>query len=149
MVRFTSRLSGNALTLYPAATSSGLPSMDANGQLSMTIHQVNGDGAGLVPSFLPSGKSLNEPRTCSPYTCAISTDATGTNFVPMTVITNVPGRNSRSNARATPFPLVAQAPAGTTCTGGPQGNACIVRCRNGAPAGPFGGCAVGKYCFVS
>lgn len=62
----------------------------------------------------------------------------------MTVTTNVPGRNSRSRAKATDFPLVAQAPAGTACTGGPDGNACIVRCRNDARAGPFGGCAVGK-----
>jgi hypothetical protein len=31
--------------------------------------------------------------------------------------------------------------SGTTCTGGPNGDACIVRCRNAARAGPFGGCA--------
>lgn len=105
------------------ASSAGLPSMSTTGQVSMTIHQVNGDGAG-------------------PYTCAISTDATGTNFVPMTIITNVPGQNSRSRARATAFPLVAQAAPGTACTGGPNGDACIVRCRNDANAGPFGGCAV-------
>jgi len=29
-------------------------------------------------------------------------------------------------------------PTGASCSGGPDGNACIVRCRN--PAGPFGGC---------
>lgn len=105
------------------ASSAGLPSMSANGQITMTLHQVNGDGAG-------------------PYTCDISTDATGTNFVPATVVTNVPGTNSRSRARAQDFPLVVQAAAGTTCTGGPNGDACIVRCRNAARAGPFGGCAV-------
>jgi hypothetical protein len=48
---------------------------------------------------------------CSPYTCDVSTDATGQNFVAMKVITNVPGTNSRSNAKATDFPLVAQMPA--------------------------------------
>jgi hypothetical protein len=28
------------------------------------------------------------------------------------------------------------------CTGGPNGDACVVRCRNATPAGPFGSCAV-------
>ncbi|KAG8830366.1 hypothetical protein FRC18_008207 [Serendipita sp. 400] len=106
-----------------AASSAGLPAMSADGQITMTLHQVNGDGAG-------------------PYTCDISTDATGTNFQPATVVTNVPGRNSRSRARAQDFPLVVQAAPGTACTGGPNGDACIVRCRNAARAGPFGGCAV-------
>jgi hypothetical protein len=105
------------------ASSAGLPAMSANGQITMTLHQVNGDGAG-------------------PYTCEMSSDATGTDFVPATVITNVPGTNSRSRARAQDFPLVVQAAPGTTCTGGPNGDACIVRCRNAARAGPFGGCAV-------
>jgi hypothetical protein len=81
----------------------------------------------------------------SPYACEVNTDATGATFVPMTVVTNVPGTNSRSRAKATDFPLVAQAAPGVTCTGGPDGNACLVRCRNAARAGPFGGCAVGKY----
>jgi hypothetical protein len=40
----------------------------------MTIHQVNQDGAG-------------------PFECMVSADATGNNFQPMTVTTNVPGRN--------------------------------------------------------
>ncbi|PVG03631.1 hypothetical protein CPB86DRAFT_695004 [Serendipita vermifera] len=106
-----------------AASSAGLPSMSENGQITMTIHQVNGDGAG-------------------PYTCEMSTDATGTDFVPLTIIQNVPGEDSRSRARATPFPLTVQAAAGTQCTGGPNGDACIIRCRNDARAGPFGGCAV-------
>jgi len=88
----------------------------------MTLHQVNQDGAG-------------------PYTCQVSTDATGDDFQDMTVTTNVPGIASLSTAKATDFPLVAQMPAGTTCTGGPDGNACLVRCRNSAIAGPFGGCA--------
>lgn len=28
------------------------------------------------------------------------------------------------------------------CAGGPNGDACVVRCRNATPAGPFGSCAV-------
>ncbi|CAE6528292.1 hypothetical protein RSOLAG22IIIB_06290 [Rhizoctonia solani] len=103
------------------ASSAGLASVNADGSVAMTVHQINGDGAG-------------------PYTCDVSADASGQNFVAMKVTTNVPGQNSRSQAKATDFPLVAQMPAGTTCTGGPDGDACIVRCRNAARAGPFGGC---------
>ncbi|EJD50796.1 hypothetical protein AURDEDRAFT_111958 [Auricularia subglabra TFB-10046 SS5] len=104
-----------------AAVSDGLPTAGENGQVSMTLHQVNGDGAG-------------------PYTCEVSTDATGNDFQAMTVVTQVPGVRSRSRAKAEDFPLVAQMPAGVACTGGPNGDACIVRCRNSAAAGPFGGC---------
>ncbi|KAH7092888.1 hypothetical protein BKA62DRAFT_751629 [Auriculariales sp. MPI-PUGE-AT-0066] len=104
-----------------AASSDGLPSATTAGEVEMTLHQINGDGAG-------------------PYTCDVNTDGTGNAFTPMQVTTQVPGNNGRSRARAEDFPLVAQMPAGTTCTGGPDGNACLVRCRNPARAGPFGGC---------
>jgi hypothetical protein len=33
---------------FSAAAATGLPSMTANGQIAMTIHQVNGDGAGYA-----------------------------------------------------------------------------------------------------
>ncbi|KAB5591171.1 hypothetical protein CTheo_5380 [Ceratobasidium theobromae] len=105
-----------------AASSAGLPAAAADGTVTMTIHQINGDGAG-------------------PYECGVSADASGTNFAAMKILTNVPGQNSRSNAKATDFALVAQMPTNTTCTGGPNGDACVVRCRNAARAGPFGGCA--------
>ncbi|QRW18421.1 hypothetical protein RhiXN_03345 [Rhizoctonia solani] len=104
-----------------SASSAGLPAASEDGTVTMTIHQINGDGAG-------------------PYTCGVSADASGKSFADMKILTNVPGENSRSNAKATDFPLVAQMPAGTTCTGGPNGDACVVRCRNAARAGPFGGC---------
>ncbi|KDQ32516.1 hypothetical protein PLEOSDRAFT_1031192 [Pleurotus ostreatus PC15] len=115
----------NVQTMLAAASTAGLPTAAPDGSVQMTLHQVNGDGAG-------------------PYTCQVSADATGQNFVAMTVTTQVPGKNSRSNAKATDFPLVAQMPAGMTCTGGPNGDACLVRCRNAATAGPFGGCVAGK-----
>ncbi|KAJ1307390.1 hypothetical protein OPQ81_001495 [Rhizoctonia solani] len=105
-----------------AAASAGLPAAGEDGTVTMTIHQVNGDGAG-------------------PYECGVSADGSGKSFAAMKVVTNVPGQNSRSNAKAQDFALVAQMPAGTTCTGGPNGDACVVRCRNAARAGPFGGCA--------
>ncbi|KFX90375.1 hypothetical protein O988_08231 [Pseudogymnoascus sp. VKM F-3808] len=101
-----------------------LPQISPGGSVSMTLHQVNGDGAG-------------------PYTCMIDATGTGTNWVNMQVTTNVPGRrgNDRSGAE-TDFPLVATVAAGQTCTGTVAGqeNVCMVRCQNPARAGPFGGC---------
>jgi Egh16-like virulence factor len=86
----------------------------------MVFHQINGDGAG-------------------PIACSISTDATGKTFTDITVSTNVPGTNGKSNAANQDFPLVANIPAGTACTGavGALKNVCAVKCAN--PAGPFGG----------
>jgi hypothetical protein len=100
-----------------------LPSASSSGEVQMTLHQVNQDGAG-------------------PYSCDVSTDATGKNFQAMTMTSNVPGLASLSLATAQNFTLAAQMPEGATCTGGPNGNACLVRCRNEALAGPFGGCAI-------
>jgi len=61
-----------------------MPQITAGGALMMTLHQVNGDGAG-------------------PYTCMIDSTGAGTQFTPMTVATNVPGRKSRSDAKAEDF----------------------------------------------
>lgn len=74
----------------------------------MTIHQINGDGAG-------------------PFTCELDATGTGNNFVGMTVMTNVPGKNGRSNAKATDFPLTVQMPAGMKLTGGANGNMGLIR----------------------
>ncbi|KAJ7183754.1 hypothetical protein C8R46DRAFT_984958 [Mycena filopes] len=101
-----------------AASQAGLPSAAADGTVSMTLHQINGDGAG-------------------PYTCDISGDG-GNTFQATTVTQQVPGKNGRSKAKATDFALAAQIPAGMACTAGPNGDACIMRCRN--PVGPFGSC---------
>ncbi|CAE6478191.1 unnamed protein product [Rhizoctonia solani] len=113
----------NYMAAQLATSSAGLPSVGSDGSVTMTAHQINGDGAG-------------------PYTRDTSADASGQKFVAMEVTTNVPGQNSRSKAKATDFSLVAQMPADMTCTGGPDGSACIVRCRNAAAAGPFDGCIV-------
>jgi len=88
----------------------------------MVYHQVNGDGAG-------------------PIACSISTDATGKTFTAMNVTTNVAGTNGNSGAANQDFPLVAEVPAGTACTGtvGALKNVCAVKCANPAKAGPFGG----------
>ncbi|KAF2673425.1 hypothetical protein BT63DRAFT_421577 [Microthyrium microscopicum] len=100
-----------------------LPQVSAGGSLMMTLHQVNGDGAG-------------------PYSCQMSADGTGAAWTDINVQTNVPGTNSRSRAKATDFPLKAVMPAQMSCTGNVAGqnNVCLVRCMNAARAGPFGGC---------
>ncbi|KAJ7783600.1 hypothetical protein DFH07DRAFT_864567 [Mycena maculata] len=103
-----------------AASQAGLPTAAGDGSVSMTLHQVNQDGAG-------------------PYTCEVSGDG-GNTFQAATVTQQVPGTLGLSLAKATNFSLVAQMPAGVACTAGPNGDACIMRCRNPALAGPFGSC---------
>lgn len=66
------------------ASGGQLPQISAGGMVMMTLHQVNGDGAG-------------------PYECMIDSTGTGTQWTQMQVATNVPGENSRSNAKATDF----------------------------------------------
>lgn len=86
----------------------------------MNLHQINGDGAG-------------------PMKCSVDPTAAGDNFEDMTITTNVPGNNGKSNAKNADFPLVAKMPDGVSCTGTVAGvkNVCMVKCQN--PAGPFGG----------
>lgn len=104
--------------------SNSMPMISQGGMVMMTLHQVNGDGAG-------------------PYKCMIDSTGTGTGgWTDMKVTTNVPGKNSRSRAKAEDFPLVAKVAEDQTCTGsmGGMDNVCMVRCNNEANAGPFGGC---------
>ncbi|AEO66772.1 uncharacterized protein THITE_16657, partial [Thermothielavioides terrestris NRRL 8126] len=106
-----------------AETGGSLPQITPGGTVNMTLHQVNADGAG-------------------PYTCMINADATAQSWTNIQVIQNVPGRNSRNAAGSkTDFPLTASIPAGQACTGTVAGQTgvCLVRCQNGARAGPFGG----------
>lgn len=102
-----------------------LPQVTAGGQIMMTVHQVNSDGAG-------------------PYKCMIDATGAGTNWQPITVTQNLEG-NDRGRNRDTQMqdlPLTAAIPAGMTCTGTVAGQTgvCMVRCENPARAGPFGGC---------
>ncbi|KAI1466947.1 uncharacterized protein F4812DRAFT_433307 [Daldinia caldariorum] len=104
-------------------TGDQLPQITAGGQLKMTLHQVNGDGAG-------------------PYQCMINDDGTGEDWEDVEVTQSPPGENSRDRAGSkTDFPLVAAIPDDQKCTGtvADQENVCLVRCQNGARAGPFGG----------
>ncbi|KAL8689301.1 MAG: hypothetical protein Q9218_005002 [Villophora microphyllina] len=104
--------------LLPAVNA--IPQVSTGGTLTMTLHQINGDGAG-------------------PMTCSVDPTSKGTSFQNMQITTNVPGNNGKSNAANADFPLVAQMPAGVACTGDIAGvaNLCMVKCQN--PAGPFGG----------
>ncbi|KAK4126078.1 hypothetical protein N657DRAFT_642847 [Parathielavia appendiculata] len=106
-----------------AETGDSLPQVTPGGELQMTLHQVNSDGAG-------------------PYTCMINADGTAQTWNNIQVTQNVPGRNSRNrDGEATDFPLTASIPATQSCTGtvAGQDNVCLVRCENSARAGPFGG----------
>jgi hypothetical protein len=106
-----------------AETGDELPQVTPGGELSMTLHQVNGDGGG-------------------PYTCEMNTDGTGTQWTDIQVTQSPPGQNSRNRDGAeTDFPMRAVIPAGTTFTGTVAGqeNVGLVRCMNTARAGPFGG----------
>jgi hypothetical protein len=108
-----------------------MPQISAGGMVMMTLHQVNGDGAG-------------------PYECMIDSTGAGTQWTAMAVTTNVPGKNSRSDAKAEDFvctrarfsdaftdfaqPLTAKVAADQTCTGtmGGMTGVCMVRCNNDA-----------------
>ncbi|KAL8367071.1 hypothetical protein RB595_007987 [Gaeumannomyces hyphopodioides] len=110
-------------TAIMAETGDQLPQVSPGGELTMTLHQVNGDGGG-------------------PYTCSINSDATAQKWTPIQVTTTPPGQNSRNRqGAATDFPMVASIPASQQCTGAVAGqeNVCLVRCQNAARAGPFGG----------
>lgn len=62
-------------------------------------------------------------------------------FQAVEVTKNVPGVNGLSGTTVKDIPLTIRVPAGMpACTGGSNGATCIIRCRNSALAGPFGGC---------
>ncbi|KAI1630956.1 hypothetical protein F4809DRAFT_208263 [Biscogniauxia mediterranea] len=91
-------------------------------QMTVTIHQVNADGAG-------------------PYTCdLVEAGNNGIITQNLTVEDNVPGSNGLSQAKFQDFNIKVTMPNNFTCTGSSAGNVCTVRCRNNAQAGPFGGC---------
>lgn len=59
-----------------------LPQVAAGGEIQMTVHQVNGDGAG-------------------PYACMINTDATAAQWTDIQVTQNVPGEAGRNRVSDT------------------------------------------------
>ncbi|KAI0024623.1 hypothetical protein F4780DRAFT_795147 [Xylariomycetidae sp. FL0641] len=112
-----------------AGGAAGLPTCADDGSITMTFRQINQDGAG-------------------PMTAAVDGRSGGTDpdaFVAAEVTQDVPGAGfaGLSLASNTDFPLTVQMPAGMTCdaTVAGVGGVCVVRVRNNALAGPFGGSA--------
>ncbi|KAI0118739.1 cell surface protein [Nemania sp. FL0031] len=110
--------------------SSGLPTCSDDGSITMTFRQINQDGAG-------------------PLTADVDGTSGGTDvdaFQTAEVTQDVPGLpigGGLSLKTNTDFPVTVQMPAGMTCDASVGGadNVCIVRVRNNALAGPFGGSA--------
>ncbi|KEY74342.1 hypothetical protein S7711_00499 [Stachybotrys chartarum IBT 7711] len=130
---------GGQQTDYPVETmvadtagegaSSGLPTATDAGEVNMVFRQINQDGAG-------------------PLTAEIDGTSGGTDnaaFQKADVTKDVPGLGIQglSLATNTEFPLTVKMAPGQTCDASVGGadNVCVVRVRNGAGAGPFGGSA--------
>jgi hypothetical protein len=107
----------------------GLPTCADDGTIEMVFHQINQDGAGPMEAAIDATSGGTDPKA----------------FQQAKVTQDVPGIGFQglSLATSTDFPLKVQMPAGMTCEGTVAGvnNVCIVRVRNGAAAGPFGGSA--------
>ncbi|CAE7198670.1 unnamed protein product, partial [Rhizoctonia solani] len=114
----------NSLAASEKAGNGQLPALTDDMVVSMTLHQVNGDGGG-------------------PFTAMFNTDGTGRKWKNATVVTQAPGENGLLVGGPFNSLFEAQLPTGTKCTGGTNGDACLVRVSNGGAAvgaGPFGGC---------
>ncbi|KAK4032694.1 hypothetical protein C8A01DRAFT_20265 [Parachaetomium inaequale] len=116
----------NVAAMAGTGATSGLPTCSDDGTIEMVFHQ---DGAG-------------------PLDAAVDGTSGGTDeaaFQRASVTQDVPGLGFQGLSLATnkDFPLTVQMPAGMTCDATVAGvnNVCVVRVRNGAAAGPFGGSA--------
>ncbi|KAJ3535945.1 hypothetical protein NM208_g6925 [Fusarium decemcellulare] len=105
-----------------ALSANAVTQVEAGGEITVTIHQVNADGAGPYVCDLDESSNANQ----------ISQNLTVTN--------NVPGSNGLSQAKEQAFNITVKMPDDLNCFGASTGNICTVRCRNNALAGPFGGC---------
>ncbi|KAK8209284.1 hypothetical protein IWZ01DRAFT_436307 [Phyllosticta capitalensis] len=108
---------------------SGMPTCSDNGEITLTYHQVNQDGAGPLKAEVDPTSGGTDPSA----------------FKEAKVTQDVPGIGigGLSGAAVMDFPVKVQMPEGMQCQGkaGPAENVCIVRVRNNAAAGPFGGSA--------
>lgn len=102
----------------------GLPTPDARGVISLVYRQINQDGAGPMTAAIDYTSGGTDPKA----------------FETAEIIHDVPGFGL-SLATNTDFPVQVKMAEGRTCEGVVAGvkNVCIVRVRNQAPAGPFGG----------
>jgi len=91
--------------------------------------QINQDGAGPIEAAVDGTSGGTDPAA----------------FQPAEVTQDVPGLGfgGLSLATSRDFPLEVRMPAGMTCDATVAGvdNVCVVRVRNSAIAGPFGGSA--------
>ncbi|KAK3352759.1 hypothetical protein B0T25DRAFT_542702 [Lasiosphaeria hispida] len=112
-----------------AGAGSGLPTCGDDGSIEMVFHQINQDGAGPLQAAVDGTSGGTEAAAFK--TAEVTQDVPGVGFQGLSLATNKD------------FPLTVQMPAGMTCEGTVAGveNVCVVRVRNGAAAGPFGGSA--------
>ena len=91
--------------------------------------QINQDGAGPIDAAVDGTSGGTDPDAFQ--RAAVTQDVPGLGF------------GGLSLATSRDFPLTVQMPAGMTCDATVAGvdNVCIVRVRNSAAAGPFGGAA--------
>ncbi|EWC45462.1 hypothetical protein DRE_00861 [Drechslerella stenobrocha 248] len=125
----TTQQSTPAVIMPGMGAAKGFPTCSDSGAVSMTYHQVNGDGAG--PLF-----ALIDPTSGGRDMGA---------FVPATMILDVPGRGlGNSENVLTDYDISVQMPKDMVCSGTVAGftGLCVVRVHNKATAGPFGGSAV-------
>lgn len=111
---------------------SGMPTCSDNGEITLTYHQVNQDGAGPLKAEVDPTSGGTDPSA----------------FKEAKVTQDVPGIGigGLSGAAVMDFPVKVQMPEGMQCQGkaGPAENVCIVRVRNSAAAGKF----LSSYPFV-
>ncbi|KAI1469244.1 uncharacterized protein F4812DRAFT_323440 [Daldinia caldariorum] len=110
-------------------STSGLPTCADDGSITMTFRQINQDGAGPIEAAVDGTSGGKDPDAFK--TAEVTQDVPGVGFLGLSAATN------------TDFPLTVKMPEGMTCdaTVGDAQNVCIVRVRNNAIAGPFGGSA--------
>ncbi|KAF4993799.1 hypothetical protein FGRMN_6233 [Fusarium graminum] len=101
-------------------STSGLPTASENGE-------INQDGAGPMTADIDATSGGTDPDAFQ--SAEVTKDIPGFGIQGLSLATN------------TEFPLTVKMPQGMTCEGkvGGASNVCIVRVRNGAAAGPFGG----------
>ncbi|KAI1452474.1 hypothetical protein F4805DRAFT_447383 [Annulohypoxylon moriforme] len=108
---------------------SGLPTCADDGSITMNFRQINQDGAGPIEAAVDGTSGGTQEDAFK--TADVTQDVPGSGFLGLSLATN------------TDFPLTVQMPAGMTCDAsvGGANNVCVVRVRNNAVAGPFGGSA--------
>ncbi|KYK59099.1 cell surface protein [Drechmeria coniospora] len=106
---------------------SGLPTTNDQGEISMVFRQINQDGAGPMRADIDATSGGTDPSAFQ--RAEVTQDIPGLGIGGLSLATN------------TEFPLKVQMPPGMTCEAqvGGASNVCIVRVRNSAAAGPFGG----------